>query len=545
MVFGCLGLVRPGAAQEPPDSLPVCTVGGALDGVVIDRVTRVPLAASDVVASLTERTLRTRSSARGRFRFCGIPAGARVRLRATARSVQGEARVIAGENRSEPVALSVDLGVPSRVIVSVTDASTGDPVGGATLRLEPGVIGGVTNEQGSVGLGRVPPGDYRLRADHLAYRPFDGPAFVVPDEPLQLAVVLTPRAIALDTIDVRVEGNACAPPGFTTVSGTVVDRRTRLPLRGAIVSATRFGEQGLEEERTQAGAQGSFVLCGMPEDTRFRLQADLGSLRSEGLIVTTGDERGAIVLEIDHGQPAFLLMRVVDASTGFPVEGAMIRLRPHPLGGISDDRGRAGFREVPPGEYDVRVDHIAYASFEGTVQVGERSAEEYEIELRPTAIAVEPIEVKITGRDPVLVNTGFYDRMAGLDEGYFYDYWDAEPYALLSTFLNFKTFLAPAAVTFLNGKPITRLGYESVDEIPFGEIRGVEHIRCADLPQDHARYFDGFAIEAARHARGHSDCWALLIWRGEGRVRQQRDQPTGRCANERRAEEACGAGPDG
>jgi len=138
---------------------------------------------------------------------------------------------------------------------------------------------------------------------------------------------------------------------------------------------------------------------------------------------------------------------------------------------------------------------------------------------------------------------GFYDRMATLGDGAaFYDYWDIEPYYTLGTLVKFKDFLkvhVDYIITFVNGRPFDRLGYRSLDEIPFGKIRGVEMIRCVDLPPDLSRWMDGFKTVAARQNAGHFGCWARLIWRGERRVRSEREKPTGRCADERRAEAEC------
>jgi len=532
--LGGSAYARPIAAQDVPTSLPTCSAddGETLDGSVTDRATGVPLAGADVVLSGGGRTRTATTVVDGRFRFCSVSPSGRAVLRAEYAAVASEPQAVVGGNRGQPVQLVLDLGAPSTVGISVTDADSGEPIEGVTIRLEPGVIGAITNETGTAGLGQVPPGDYELRTDHVAYHPSSGSVFIVPDRTRQLEIALSSRIIELDTLNVTIAAGQCAREGFSTLSGKVIDRRTKIPLEDASVSAGRFQDGVFSGERAQTDEDGSFLLCGVPDDARYVLLASLGSRRSEGMTIRTGRARGAIVLEIDFGEPAFLVVRVTDGSTGFPVEGAMLRLRPHPLAGITDAKGLTGFPAIPPGEYEVRVDHIAFASFEATMQVKDGSAEEYEIELRRTAITVAPLEVRITGRDPVLINTGFYDRMAELDEGAFYDYWDMESFALLSTFFAWKGLLRPSSATFINGRPLNRSGYEHVDEIPFSRIRGVEIMRCKDLPAEMARYFDLFDL-------GSTDCWATLIWRGNRRVRHERERPTDRCADERRAETLC------
>lgn len=51
-----------------------------------------------------------------------------------------------------------------------------------------------------------------------------------------------------------------------------------------------------------------------------------------------------------------------------------------------------------------------------------------------------------------------------------------------------------------------------------------------------AGHFPAFSVE---QQRSRSDCRAVLIWCGDGRVRQQRQKPESRCADERRAELTC------
>ncbi|MFV1986920.1 MAG: carboxypeptidase regulatory-like domain-containing protein [Gemmatimonadota bacterium] len=562
IAFGLLAVARPTLAQDPtPEQtaemgLAACAVPGeTLDGVVIDRATRVPLAGAQVLISSSGETRMTAANSRGRFRFCGVPASSRVELAATHSAVRGGSRFATGGNGGRPVTLIVDLGEPAPVSVMVTDRETGEPVDGVTVRLQPGPISAVTNEAGRAGLGQVPPGDYRLLADHLAFASFDAAVFVVPAESRRFDVAIEPRAIALDPLNVEIEAGECAKPGYTSLSGRVIDRRTKIRLPEALVSASRYaGDEGFVGRRAETDEDGVFIICGMPIDERVRLQARMGSRSSNAKFMTAARGGEGIVLEIDHGEPGFVVLFVTDASTGRPVEGAMIRLRPLPLGGVTSARGRAGFREVPPGEYEVRVDHFAYASFDGILKVGNMAAEEFAIPLQPTAIAVEPLEVKITGRDPYLLGLGFYDRMATVEEGRFYDYWDVESYYTLGTFVQYKDFMLTDVdyiITFVNGRPFDRLGYLSLNEIPFGKIRGVEMIPCTDLPPDLSRWVDLFDVLAARQRAGYFGCWARLIWRGERRVRAEREKPTGRCATERKAELECakegsgGSGDDG
>lgn len=336
---------------------------------------------------------------------------------------------------------------------------------------------------------------------------------------------------------VPLRGGVDAPCGMgTTLTGTVVERRTRLGLPNAIVRAEVVDEEGEALVRfARTGPEGGFQFCNLTDGLRLSLRPSWDGNEGRTRMIDAGSGTGALVLEVDLGEPTFLAITVRDAETGEPVPNATVLLEPLDLGGISNEQGRLIASEVPPGQYTLRAHHIAYAGFSDRVTVDELGAEEFEVLLRPTAIAVEPIEVRITGRDPVLVGQGFYDRMAALEEGDFYDYWDVEPYALLSTFIQFKAINrcteATPCVYYINGRPWNRSVYRATpglrgapedpgrvstfDEPSFGNLRGVEIIRCRDLPPDMMHRLESLTL----------DCWAVLVWEGGRRVRSERDPP--------------------
>ena len=68
---------------------------------------------------------------------------------------------------------------------------------------------------------------------------------------------------------------------------------------------------------------------------------------------------------------------------------------------------------------------------------------------------------------------------------------------------------------FINGKPMERIGYESVDELPFGKIRGIERMRCSQMPLAVMHYVDAFEV----------DCFGVMIRVGARRVRSERPPP--------------------
>jgi len=320
-------------------------------------------------------------------------------------------------------------------------------------------------------------------------------------------------------VPLRAETDAPCGAG-TTLSGHVVELRSRLPLPSALVRAAALGADGDSVVRSARTRQdGQFQFCGLEDGTELRLSTTWDGNAGRARSVTAGSGAEILILEIDLGEPTFLALTTRDATTLEPVPGVSVLLEPLDLGGISDENGRLATREVPPGEYTVRAHHLAYAAFADRVVVEEHGAEEFEILLQPAAIAVEPLEVRVTGRDPILVGQGFYDRLATLEEGEFFDYWDVEPYALLSTFIQADGFIpcgVSACVYFINGRIWEKSVYQGLDEPSFGKIRGVERIRCTDLPPGMMNQLETLSL----------DCWAYLIWEGFRRVRSERDPPT-------------------
>lgn len=330
------------------------------------------------------------------------------------------------------------------------------------------------------------------------------------DRPLanHAAVVCASLALSVGGVYAQERGidtESCAR-GELRVSGTVVDRRTGLALPDARVRLeVTVGQRGEAPRNATVDQGGAFVTCAPAGTERIRLTARWGKERSETteLVPPASDVR----LAVDMGPPTFLLFSVVDEDTGEPVTGAVIRLRPLPLTAVTDTLGRAVFRRVPPGGYEVAVSHLAYHPMVDSVAAEKGPGAELRVPLAPRAIPLKPLQVTVTGRDPYLVNVGFYDRRRNLREGYWGLPEQIRPYQRLSTLLEFQRDLflhyRDPALILINGRPMERLGYEDLDEVLLQRIRGLEAIRCGELP---ARYMGYLAADASL------DCNALLIW---------------------------------
>jgi len=298
------------------------------------------------------------------------------------------------------------------------------------------------------------------------------------------------------------------------LTGVVRDDESGLGLPGATVRLTYLAEAGRPtpgEVTVQADEVGQYNVCGLEAFRKVRVRARyLGRAGKARTIALESTQD--IDLIIDLGNAAFLIFTVADASTGAPVRGATVDLTPIRTGGITDSLGRAAFRGIPPGDYQMNVRHIGYAERTDTIEVKEGQLAELRVELVAQAIALEPLEVKITGRDPYLLDNGFYERqqLIGKD-GYFGTRKEIESYTMIGTLFQFKKELsirfARKQFVLLNGRPISRLGYRSIRElreVPYSRIRGIEAYSCSDAP-------DEIMIQV-RAEVPIGDCNLIAIW---------------------------------
>ena len=309
----------------------------------------------------------------------------------------------------------------------------------------------------------------------------------------------------------------CQRIGGPHVSGTVRDLESNVGLGGATVTLLADRGPAARLVTARAEADGSYRFCGLALGIDYELSAEYDGTPASSRTVRPSDRPEN--LEIDLGDPAYVVLSLRDAQTDEPVLGASAQLLPLSIGGVSNEFGTVDLREVPPGEYRIRVDHIAFAGFEEAISVTGGRATELRVQLVPEVIDVEPLEVEITGRDPYLVTSGFYDRRATMEEAQFYTYWDVEPYARLQTFMSFSRngFIDYRGwgQIFINLRPMRLLGYRNVDEMPFGKIRGIERIPCRQAPKEIERYLRAPS----------ADCVVTLIWLGNRRVRDDQTPP--------------------
>ena len=93
-------------------------------------------------------------------------------------------------------------------------------------------------------------------------------------------------------------------------------------------------------------------------------------------------------------QTGSLAGRIVDATSGEPVEGASVVLRPGELKATTTAAGRFAFTGLPPGLYQIEIHHIVYRSYvSGPILVSSRRAPALELRLERDPL-VEKVVVR-------------------------------------------------------------------------------------------------------------------------------------------------------
>ncbi len=298
----------------------------------------------------------------------------------------------------------------------------------------------------------------------------------------------------------------------TGIEGVVRDKESEVPLPGATVTIRYDDERGEptpEPVTVTADGNGRYQACGLTAFRRIRVRARYEAHRGKERRVDL-DRPKFVDLEVDLGDPAFLVFSVVAAEDGRPVRGASLEFSPLPVSSVTDSLGRAVLRAIPPGHYGLRVEHVAFNPRDETIDILTGQDAELRVELVTRAVALAPLEVTITGRDPYLLTSGFYDRRAIVDDGYFATYPEIESYRDLETLFRFKRELSIRffrnRLIFIDGYLASRLGYTERDlgEIRYRRVKGIEAYRCTDAPPS--------IVNQLPDNLGFVDCNLVVIW---------------------------------
>lgn len=207
--------------------------------------------------------------------------------------------------------------------------------------------------------------------------------------------------------------------------GTVLDEALRVPVGGALVTlrpervsedaaAERVPEDAPPTLRTQAGSDGSYRICGVPTGIGYEVTATMAEVEGPArrLMVPAPGRIVEVNALADRGQRGRIAGRVTEGARGPGVADAFVVLEgPERRTVYADQDGRFELRDVAPGAYSIRVEHLAFRAVEGDLDVPAGGAEvELDVNLQRDAIALEPIVVTVEARSPRLERAGFYDR---------------------------------------------------------------------------------------------------------------------------------------
>ena len=303
-------------------------------------------------------------------------------------------------------------------------------------------------------------------------------------------------------------GNANLEVG---IDGIVRDEESNVPLPGATVTIRYESERGMatpEDVSVETDENGRYHACGLVAFREARVRAVYRSQRGKERRVDL-DRSRFVELEVDLGDAAFLVFSVVAAESQRPVAGASITFSPLAISGVTDSLGRVALRRVPPGTYGLHVQHIAYTPLDTEINVLTDQTAEFQVQLSTRAIALAPIEVRVTGRDPYLLTSGFYDRRLSMDDGYFATYPEIDNYIHLGQVFQFKRELSikyrRRQLILLNGRPANRLGIHlgNLRELRFSHRardRGIPmQRRAARDPQPGPEHDDAERLQPDRH----------------------------------------------
>lgn len=136
-------------------------------------------------------------------------------------------------------------------------------------------------------------------------------------------------------------------------------------------------------------------------------RACLGGLVAAGLLLSPA----GLGAQEDAGdradEPGEIRGQVVDVARDAPVGMARVRIPELGRATIADADGRFRFRDVPPGDYEIRVEFLGYRTTVGRLEV--RPGEEHEIEVRTRPGPVRVEDLTVSARALTWV-PGFRDR---------------------------------------------------------------------------------------------------------------------------------------
>jgi len=137
-------------------------------------------------------------------------------------------------------------------------------------------------------------------------------------------------------------------------------------------------------------------------------------MQTAGLVVCLALAGAAAAVEppalpAQQADSAVLVVHVTDAVTGQPVVNALIAVPTVEVTALTDSTGAATIRKVPPGSHVLAISAPGYAEQRVSLGFSIGEADAY-VQLAPAPVPLAPVHVAGAGREPALVENGFYER---------------------------------------------------------------------------------------------------------------------------------------
>jgi len=290
---------------------------------------------------------------------------------------------------------------PAVVTGTVTDPARNAPLAGARVFLFGTRYATMTDAEGAFRIEAPLSGSYDLAFSHPVLTAFGIPVprrgvFLRPGETTEvhLRVPVTPRLAALRQ---RCPGGERSG---AILSGRAIDPEEEVPLPGVRVTLS-WDLDGARQMRTvTTDRNGRYLACGLPAGVQVEARARfLGEIGETQTVVTISEhglaERDIALRPEGTGPVGTLTGALLDWSSNAPISGAIVRLPAVGREALSDARGRFRFTEVPRGEHQVEIEHLAYGTRGHPVEVRSDRDPELEIRVPHEAIAIEGVEVTV------------------------------------------------------------------------------------------------------------------------------------------------------
>ena len=364
---------------------------GTISGIVADAVTNAPLSG----VAVTYVAGSTTSNAQGRYTFSNVAQGTFTLTASTPNygSQSQTATVGAGASVTQNFGLAPN---PATISGTVTDATSGQPIAGATVSYSGGSTS--TNAQGQYTVTNVGEGSYAVTAAAANY------------------------AGQSETVSVgagaTVTQNFALVPNPGTVWGTVTDASTNQPVGGATVSFSGGS--------TTSNAEGIYSLSNVPEGV-IAVTAAATGYGSQSSTLTMAAGGGATLNFALPPDPGTITGTVTDAATNLPLGGATIS-----YGGgtaTTNAHGQYTLAGVPEGTTSLTASAVYYTTQTQSIAVlpGGTSIGNFALTPNPGAItgtvtdtstnqAISGATVSFSGGSVLTDSTGLY-TLAGVQEG--------------------------------------------------------------------------------------------------------------------------------